>query len=332
MGSVKKSARPTRADVARLAKVSTATVTYVLNNVENQRISSRTQQAVREAAAALGYRPNLAARNLVVGASGLVLYIVPKMALHELAMEVSSRLTTALAGHGIVMSLQFETEGGANVAEAIASLDPIAVSSVFPLSGAALAAANAANIPQIHLGSANLNELASLHLTVGRMRVQHLLSRGHRQLGFALSTNAKLRLLGEYWLDGIRAVARELGIPDPIVAEIRDDGTDAVEVVSRWVEQGVSAVCAQSDETAFAVLHGVRRAGLRCPHDLAVIGVDAIGLGALSYPPLTSVGFDATAIVDTAVDAMMTALGLPTGDLDIDSGRDLAILIERDST
>ncbi|WP_405182236.1 LacI family transcriptional regulator [Nocardia sp. NBC_01377] len=331
MDGVKRSARPTRADVARLAEVSTATVTYVLNNVENQRISARTQQAVREAAAAIGYRPNLAARNLKVGASGLVLYVVPKMALHELAMEVSSRLTTALAGHGIVMSLQFETEDGANVAEAIASLDPIAVSSVFPLGGAALEAANAAKIPQIHLGSANLDSLASLHLIVGRMRVQHLLSRGHRRLGFAFSPNPKLRLLGEYWLEGVRAATTDHGIPAPVAAEILDDGSDAAEVVSRWVEQGVSAVCAQSDETAFAVLHGIRRAGLRCPDDLAVIGVDAIGLGALSDPPLTSVGFVAAAIVDTAVDAMMNALGLPPGDGD-DAASELAVLIERDST
>nr|WP_198428400.1 LacI family DNA-binding transcriptional regulator [Nocardia bovistercoris] len=312
-----------------MAKVSTATVSYVLNNVAGQRISPQTQRAVREAAAALGYRPNLAARNLVIGGSGLVLYIVPQMALGALAMEVGSRLTTALARHGIVMSLQFETEDGANIAEAIAGLDPIAVAGVFPLTGAALDLAGAAGLPQIHLGSANLHTLAALHLEVGRLRVRHLLAHGHRRLGFAYSDDPKLRLFGDYWLEGLRVAARDHELPDPVVGEVGADGANAAEIVRSWTERGVTAVCAQSDETAFVVLHGIRRAGLRCPQDLAVMGVDAIGLGIVSDPPLTTVGFRAAAIVDTAVDSMMSALGLPHEPAE--EHGEFAILIDRDS-
>ncbi|MFE7743909.1 LacI family DNA-binding transcriptional regulator [Nocardia sp. NPDC057455] len=330
MEGVRKTTRPTRADVARLANVSTATVSYVLNNVAGQRISLQTQQAVRQAAAALGYRPNLAARNLVIGGSGVVLYIVPRMALGELAMEVGAKLTTALARHGLLMSLQFETDDGANVVEAIASLNPMAVAATFPLAGPALEAVTTAGIPQIHLGSANLHALAALNLTVEQLRVEHLIARGHRQLGFAITNNRKLRPLADYWLAGVRAATRSHDLPDPVVAEIRADGADAARIVSYWVERGVTAICAQSDETAFAVLHGIRRAGLVCPRDLAVMGVDAITLAAMAEPPLTTIGFRATEIVETAVDAMMAALGLPaegtphTGDF--------AVLIPRNST
>jgi len=96
------SARPTKADVARLANVSTATVSYVLNNAEGRTISPRTREAVRRAANELGYRPNLAARNLARGGSGVVLYVMPRIALGELPIEVGSRLTTALARRGIM--------------------------------------------------------------------------------------------------------------------------------------------------------------------------------------------------------------------------------------
>jgi len=82
-----RAARPTKADVARLAKVSAATVSYVLNNVAGQTISAQTRAAVHAAAKELGYRPNLAARNLAVGASGVMLYIVPRIALGELLLE-----------------------------------------------------------------------------------------------------------------------------------------------------------------------------------------------------------------------------------------------------
>lgn len=328
--AVRGASRPTKADVARLANVSTATVSYVLNNVEGQRISEQTRAAVRSAAATLGYRPNLAARNLASGGSGLVLYVVPRMALGELPIEVGSRLTTALAAHGIVLSLQFETDDDQNVVDSIANLHPMAVTSVFPLGGRALAAVTEAGIPQIHLGSDELGGLGSLHLTVGQIRVQHLVDRGHRKLGFAVTDNAKLQPLGAYWLEGIRAAAREHALPEVVVRTVATDGEDAGAVVSEWIADGVSAICAQSDETAFVVLHGVRQAGLRCPQDLAVLGVDASPLGAVSAPPLTSVGFDPVGIVDASVAAIMAELGYPAEPTPV--GAHVARLIQRAST
>ena len=241
-------ARPTKADVARLANVSPATVSYVLNNVKGQTISAQTRAAVQDAAKSLGYRPNLAARNLARGGSGVVLYIVPRIALGELLLEVGSRLTTELARHGVVLSLQFETDDGRNVVDAVADLNPIAVTSVFPLGGAALEAVTQAGIPQIYLGSAQLHAMGELHLSIGRMRVEHLVARGHRRIAFAFAGDETLRPLGDYWLTGLRAAAAEL--PEIVTATVAADGSDAADVVRSWIEAGVTAVCAQSDETA----------------------------------------------------------------------------------
>jgi len=320
--------RPTKADVARLANVSPATVSYVLNNVKGQTISAQTRAAVQDAAKSLGYRPNLAARNLARGGSGVVLYIVPRISLGELLLEVGSRLTTELARHGVVLSLQFETDDGRNVVDAVADLNPIAVTSVFPLGGAALEAVTAAGIPQIYLGSAQLHAMGELHLSIGRVRVEHLVARGHRRLAFAFAGDETLRPLGDYWLSGLQAAATEL--PEIATATVSADGSDAAAVVRNWVAAGVTAVCAQSDETALVVLHGIREAGLRCPQDLAVMGVDAIPLGAVSGPPLTSVGLDAKTIVEVSVAAMMTELGFPS--VREPSSANVAHLIQRAST
>ncbi|MCV7065440.1 LacI family DNA-binding transcriptional regulator [Mycolicibacterium farcinogenes] len=330
MSSTKPTARPTKADVARLANVSTATVSYVLNNVQGQRISEQTQAAVRKAAADLGYRPNLAARNLAVGGSGVVLYIVGRLSLGNLPIEVGSRLTTALARHGVVLSLQFETDDDRNVVDAIADLNPMAVTSTFPLTGNALAAANSAGIPQIHLGSSQLHAIGSLDASIGEMRVDHLAGRGHSRLAFAYTTEEELRPLGDHWLAGLRAAAERRGLPEIAVASFAADGSNAAGIVGRWAADGVTAICAQSDETAFVVLHGLREAGLRCPGDMAVMGVNAIDLGAVSAPPLTSVAFDAKAIVDVAVAAMMSELGYPAEAEP--SSAEVARLIQRAST
>lgn len=328
--STRGAARPTKADVARLANVSAATVSYVLNNVTSQTISAQTRAAVHDAAKKLGYRPNLAARNLAVGGSGVMLYVVPRIALGELILEVGSRMTAALARHGVVLSMQFETDDGSNIVDAVADLRPVAVTSVFPLSGAALEAVTAAGIPQIHLGSAQLHAMGALHLTIGELRIDHLVARGHRKLAFAVSDVPTLRPLGDYWLEGLRVAADKRGLPELAVGSVATDGTDAVEVVKGWVDDGITAVCAQSDETAFVVLHGIREAGLRCPEDLAVMGVDATALGAVSSPPLTSVAFDAETVVDASVAAMIAELGYPTdGEPSI---ANVAKLIQRAST
>lgn len=322
--------RPTKSDVARLAKVSTATVSYVLNNVSGQRISEQTQRAVRDAAAQLGYRPNLAARNLAVGGSGVVLYIVGRLALGNLPIEVGSRLTTALARHGIVLSLQFETDDDRNVVDAIADLNPMAVTSTFPLSGNALAAATAAGIPQIHLGSSQLHSIGALDRSIGEMRVEHLTGRGHTRLAFAYTADEELRPLGDYWLVGLRAAVERRALPEIALASFAPDGSNSAAIVTDWASAGVTAVCAQSDETAFVVLHGLRQAGLRCPQDMAVMGVNATELGAVSAPPLTSVAFDAKAIVDVAVAAMMSELGYPSEEATNEAP--VATLVPREST
>ncbi|HYB82167.1 MAG TPA: LacI family DNA-binding transcriptional regulator [Mycobacterium sp.] len=324
--STNKAARPTTADVARLASVSTATVSYVLNNAEGRRISAQTRDAVYRAAELLGYRPNLAARNLARGKSGVVLYVVPHVAVGDMPMQAGSRMTTELARLGLLQLQIFETEDDQHVVDAIENLDPVAVTSLFPLSPAAAKAVTAAGIPHIEIGT--LPALGDPHLSVGEMRVEHLVSRGHRDIAFAYTGIAKWRALGDAWFEGVARAARSRDLPPVRVGEITVD--NAAEVVTGWVQQGVTAVCAQSDEIALLVLYGIHQARLRCPRDLAVMGVDASPMGVVSTPPLTTVEFDPRAVADAAVAAVFERLGLPSPPSPELS--DIAHLIVRSST
>ena len=303
--STDKAVRPTTADVARLASVSTATVSYVLNNAEGRRISAPTREAVYRAAELLGYRPNLAARNLARGRSGVVLYVLPHVAVGDMPMQAGSRMTTELARVGLLQLQIFEAENDHHVVEAIENLDPAAVTSLFPLSEVASHAVKTAGVPHIDIGT--LPALGNPHLSVGELRVEHLVSRGHRQIAFAYTGNRRWRVLGDYWLEGVAGAALARDLPSVSVAEVTQG--NAVEVVTGWVRDGVTAVCAQSDEIACLVLHGIREAGLRCPADLAVMGVDATPMAALSSPPLTTVEFNPTAVADAAIAAVLTELG-----------------------
>lgn len=299
--------RPTTADVARLAGVSTATVSYVLNDAEGRRISAPTREAVYRAAELLGYRPNLAARNLARGKGGVVLYVVPHVAVGDMPMQAGSRMTTELAHQGLLQVQIFEAEDDQHVVDAIASLDPVAVTSLFPLSDAAVAAVRSAGIPHIEIGT--LPALGDPHLSVGELRVDHLVSRGQRQIAFAYTGIAKWRPLGDYWFEGVERAARLRGLPPIRVGEVTLE--NAADVVTGWVQGGVTAVCAQSDDIACLVLYGIHQARLRCPDDLAVIGVDASPMGVVSTPPLTTVEFNPRALADAAVAAIFERLSLP---------------------
>ncbi|MGW6121215.1 LacI family DNA-binding transcriptional regulator [Nocardia sp. NPDC055165] len=324
--SVGKSARPTHADVARLANVSTATVSYVLNNSAGKRISARTREAVYRAAGQLGYRPNVAARNLARGESGVVLSILPRVAVGDMPIQAGSLMAAALAQYGLLQVQIFETEDYERIIDAIDNLDPIAVVSLFPLSSDARGKVRAAKVPLIEIGL--LPALGDPLLTVGAMRVGHLVSRGHRRIAFGRTDIAKWRALGDYWLQGIVDAARAHDLPPITVDEVTASG--AAELVTRWVRDGVTAVCAQSDEIAGLVLHGLREAGLRCPHDLAVIGIDANPMGALCDPPLTTVEYIPAAVADAAIAAVLTELGYPAPPAP--QPTDVARLIVRAST
>jgi DNA-binding LacI/PurR family transcriptional regulator len=304
---VERPPRPTNADVARLAEVSIATVSYVLNDTAGRRVSARTREAVRRAAAQLGYRPNVAARNLARGSGGVVLYVVPRVAVGEMPIRAGSLLATELARSGLLQVQIFETEDDRHVVEAVESLDPMAVLSLFPLSDAVRRAVTAARIPGIEIGL--LPAFGDPLLIVGALRVGHLVDRGHRRIAFARTEIPKWRTLGDRWLEGVARAAAEHGLPPIVVGDVT--AADAAAVVEGWVREGVTAVCAQSDEIAGLVLDGIRRAGLRCPDDLAVVGVDANPLGAYLSPPLTTVEFAPAAVADIAAAATLAELGLP---------------------
>ncbi len=323
---VHKLARPTNADVARLVGVSTATVSYVLNNAEGRKISPRTREAVYRAAEQLGYRPNLAARNLARGKSGVVLYVVPRVAVGEMPMQAGSRMTSELARVGLLQVQIFETEDDQHVIDAVENLDPVAVTSLFPMSGDVLRAVQNASIPHIEIGT--LPALGNPHLSVGELRVEHLVARGHRQIAYAHTGIARWRALGDFWLEGVAGATQARDLPPIRIADVTQD--NAAQVVTGWVHDGVTAVCAQSDEIACLVLYGIREAGLRCPDDLAVIGVDATPMAALSSPPLTTVEFNPTAVADAAIAAVLTELGYPAPPPPEPS--DIARLIVRAST
>ncbi|QNE73546.1 LacI family DNA-binding transcriptional regulator [Streptomyces finlayi] len=292
---------PTSADVARLAGVSRATVSYVLNNNATVRISEQTRRRVREAASDLGYVPHAAARSLRAGHSRMVLlptWHIPAGPLHQRFFHALQsdlrRLDYTVVQYG---------SGGLDADEAArawAELRPVAVVSpggpaLTPYGIDVLTRSGAKAV--ITLGPQPVDGAHALVMdqrVVGSCAVAHLLARGRRRIGVVLPQEPGLALFGEPRLVGARRTAEAAGAhvqPLPL----RYEEESAAQLASRWRTLGLDAVFAYNDEYAMLLMRALQDAGIPVPGETAVIGADDLMLGRLLRPRLSSVRMELAA-------------------------------------
>jgi DNA-binding LacI/PurR family transcriptional regulator len=128
--------------------------------------------------------------------------------------------------------------------------------------------------------------------------VEHLISLGHRNIGFigvSLVNGAGLRRFRGY-LDALRdnnlAVNGKMIIgPDRITGPDYSTQDDGYEAMKRLLSQRKrpTAILARNDFTAMGAMFAIRDAGLRVPQDIAIVGFDNVPLSAYTTPPLTTV-------------------------------------------
>lgn len=325
--------RVTGSDVARRAKVSRATVSYVLNDAPGQKISEQTRQAVLRAAEELGYRPNEAARSLASGRSRLVMLIVPHVRLGELVVEIASALTGELIGRGLTLSVHFAQPGPehGDIADLAAQLDASAVMFIAPPTESVTDRLSASGIIALSLLGEQDSPMSIVNRRIGELQIDHLVERGHRSIAYARSDVERLDIFRLGREEGARGRAEARGLPDLQVEVLATSGEGAAAIVGRWHRSGVTAIAAYNDDVAFISLHGIRMAGLSCPDDVAVIGVDDETVGLVSAPPLTTIRAAPKQWATIAVDMLRRALDEPEEQVK-PFGDDAAEVVQRMST
>ncbi|MET7453131.1 LacI family DNA-binding transcriptional regulator [Streptomyces sp. NPDC005574] len=303
---------PTSADVARLAGVSRATVSYVLNNTSAVRISEPTRRRVHAAAEELGYVPHAAARSLRAGHSRMVLMPAPPVPVGPLYGRFINELQWAL-GRLDYTVVQYGTAGlhGDEAARAWAELRPVAVlvpgPGLGPQGVAVLKRSGARAV--LTLGPERVEGAHALlmdHESVGHCAAAHLYARGRRRIGVVLPDRAGLEMFSRPRLAGVRRALRDTDatlteLPLPYEEEA------AARLAARWRALGLDAVFAYNDEYAMLLMRALQDEGVDIPRDTAVIGADDLMLGRLLRPRLSTVhielpaGRDLAELVDRAV-------------------------------
>jgi DNA-binding LacI/PurR family transcriptional regulator len=326
--------RVTVADVAREAGVSTATVSFVLNDTPNQKIPEQTRQRVHDAVAKLGYTRSAAARALSRGRSDTVLLVLPDVPIGPLLAQMIEALTEDLGGAGLSLLTRRELPHSTLAAlwRELAPAAVITVGDVDPAEHRAMRAAgiyHAAWLP----GPASRRDAALVvpNERIGHLQATHLAATGHRRIGYAAPTDARLTHILELRLSGVRAACLERGLDEPVIQPVALDVNSAASAAAAWraAQPAVTAVCAYNDEVAFALLAGMRKLGLTTPDDLAVIGVDNIPTAPFANPPLTTVDQNLAAM--SAHLSSMVTHGIGGKRPPRRPGSDIITLIVRDS-
>lgn len=308
------STRPTSRDVAQAAGVSQAAVSLVLGDKWRGRVSEPTAQRVREAAHELGYRPNLAARNLRLGRTRTVLLVVPALTT-EFFAEVYTGAARVAAEHGFGVVLYPSPEGVGPArdpfASAQAALDGVIASS---MAADALSAIRGDQLPLVMLDSDPEGSLgaATVNLDIAdgiRQVAEHLLSLGHRRF---------LHLAADVpsWTFEVRArelATRLAAAPGTGLGTVR--APISIEGAQRATEAALAApgprptalVC-DDDKLAVGAYKAARRAGLRVPDDLSVTGLDDLGLATAIDPELTTVRLDAELFGERGMRALLAVM------------------------
>ncbi|WP_170771938.1 LacI family DNA-binding transcriptional regulator [Ruegeria lacuscaerulensis] len=288
---------PTLDDVAKMAGVSTATVSRCLNTPD--RVVKATRERVQSAVDALGYMPNFAARVMAANRSLTVGAIIPTMENAIFARGLQA-FQEELHTHGytlLVSSSAYKPE-----------IEEEQIRTLIARGADALLLIGHDRAPQIYtelerrkipaliawsfLPDAQLLSVGFDNRAAMAELADRVIGLGHRRIGVISgirSGNDRARLR----IEGIEQAATRHGIShsDLTIIETSYEIENGAAAFDRLMSQSVrpTAVLCGNDVLAVGALHRAREMGLNVPRDVSITGFDDIELARIVSPALTTV-------------------------------------------
>jgi LacI family transcriptional regulator len=323
-------------DVARHVGVSTATVSRALTGSRNVRAETRAR--VVEAAATLGYRPDVHARTLARGQSRTLGMIVSNLK-NPFFLDVFQALETEAHHRGFELMVantdyrpdQLSSSVHTMLGRRLAGLAVIVSEMDEPLLSQFEGLRIAVVFYDVGLASPHATRIKTDYARGTRRVVEYLHALGHRRLAF-VGHHPGLEPLGVRH-QAFRSAVDRCG-PEVQYAMVADEDGPAggLAATQHLLASGCgpTAIVCVNDFMALGVMKALREAGRRIPEEVSVVGFDNIGLAEFASPPLTTVNVPRQRIGRLVAEALMPdAEGSPLW------GREVRIepeLIIRDST
>lgn len=304
------SKRPTQLDVARLAGVSRATVSYVINGLTDDRamISAETRERVERAIAELGYEPDAGARALRSGSSqtiGLIMLHLRNPHYWENVEGVEQEARAA--GYRLLFSsMELSAQYGEDIFKDLSGrrIDALVLMGGLTEQSAAtqaiLARCIKRRLPIVEIGDRlsaeqHVDSVLAHYRNAATEVMDHLLALGHRRIG--LVYGVARREMGLDRLEPYQDRLAQAGLPfDPALvahcgSHLEDGYLAAVQLLAS--DERPTAIVAINDLLALGVLRAASDYGLLVPGDLSVVGFDDIEMARYFTPRLTTASKDA---------------------------------------
>ena len=301
-------------DVAEQAGVSIKTVSNVVRGtgVVNSVTRARVEELLRD----LEYRPNVAARQLREGRSGMIAVTLPSLEQPYFA-ELASKLVAAAQRRGLTILLNQSNGGQAEERRAIEG-EGLPMTDGIIISPLALTATDLANrrsaTPLVllgeHVGETPLPQVTIDNRAAAEAATRHLLARGYRRIGAigvqldGASETSALRL------EGYRRAHHEAGVPvhEALLVDVREfSRTEGARAIDRLLgaRTRFDSLFCFNDLMALGAIRALRDHGLSVPSDAAVVGFDDIEESRFSVPSLTTMSPDREALAEAALDLVL---------------------------
>ncbi|MBB4534676.1 LacI family DNA-binding transcriptional regulator [Rhizobium etli] len=305
-------------DVARLAGVSTGTVSRVLN--DHPSVTDELRARVRRIIDDLGYMPDPSARSMRSKVSRLIGIVIPDLT-NPFFSELVQSAEQAAASHGYNIIVMTSFDDAAKEADRIGQLTSRKVDGIILVPSNnfhTLKLPKALPIVVVDRLMPGYSGIASDHRNGVRLGVEHLLKLGHRRIGFISgprhSVPANDRLKG--YLDA-------MGQPDDggeiqassLIAEAAFDyesGRSAGNyLLARARSERPTAIFASSDQQAIGCMRAAHDLGIPVPAALSIVGFDGIPLSSMTTPRLTTVKQPIQKIAAAAVAVLLNKQPTP---------------------
>ena len=308
-------------EIAAEAGVSVMTVSNVINN-NHSRVSAATEQRVREIMKKHNYVPNMAARSLISKASHIITVLLPIW--YE---TPDSLLLDPYVGQvtGMLESLRRERQYYVMICSFRKADEVLEMQRTWQTDGSILVVPHEDSITWelVKKSEAPLvvldrffEDLPMLSVCMDDRKgayqaTRYLLEKGHRQIGFAspkISTSTVLQDRYAGYLDAMGEWGLEANPAWLFQDAVHLEGGEAIGRRIAAMQQRPTAMITTEDTIACGIIKACQAEGMNVPQELSVVGFDDSLPARLLSPALTTMGQDARAKAQKAVDMLLEAI------------------------
>lgn len=312
--------------IAEQAGVSTSTVSRVVNNKHTGKVSEATRIRILDLARAMQYQPNPQAVALATGRPPNTLGLLIPYYSHTFRSfyfsEISSGVLDTAGRHRIDVNLLVHHDDSPESYRRLLAGNRVAGVVLFggESNANAISQCRSAGIPFVVVNHDSSDHdvigVGSDNEGGGYDATRHLIRLGHQRVAFITGPAGRPDAEGRY--SGYRRALEESGIPfdADLVATGDFSEKGGREAMRHLLSQGVrpSALFAANDQSAIAAMTVIKRAGLRVPQDIAVVGFDDIPLAQHVEPALSTIHQPIYRMGQRAAELLMARIGAVSDD------------------